>query len=79
MAERRSVVVARQWHHPQIEVGISHDGISIAMGLEDFLRALVASAGSPVFTLTRAQQLQTLTQAATAVVDGMKQATVQVM
>jgi hypothetical protein len=76
---RAALVVARSWHEPTIRITISDEEINIAMPLPDFLQALVAEAGSPLFTLTRGQQLTALTAAADRVVTGMKAETVRVV
>lgn len=77
--EKHVVLVSRQWHNPDIRVDVTPDGIGISATLPDFLAAMVEEAGSPLFTMTKAQQLRALTAAAERVVAGMKAETARVM
>jgi hypothetical protein len=78
-AAQHVVLVSRQWHSPAISVGISGEGIAIALALPDFLAALVTELGSPATILTRAQLAARLETAAARVVQGMKAETARVI
>lgn len=69
------VIVSRFWHHPEIHLNVTDELISVAMPLDDFIRALVSEAGSPALVMTAAQLQNKLEIAAQKVVSGMKKET----
>lgn len=52
MASSGKVVTGRKWTNPEIYAEISSDGVRMEISLEDFLLALSAEMGSPLFLLT---------------------------
>ena len=52
MASSGKVVTGRKWTNPEIYAGVSSDGIRMEISLADFLLALSAEIGSPLFLLT---------------------------
>jgi hypothetical protein len=79
MAESLVAVVSRQWHQPQIDVGVSESGIRIVMPMDDYIQALATEIGSPAMILTQAQLLTRMRAAATAVQMGMQKVTAEAM
>ena len=75
MSESIHVVVSKQWHAPQISVGISEDGIRITMPMDDYLQAIVKELGNPATIFTQAQLLAKLRIAHATVQQGMHKVT----
>lgn len=73
MAEiRRALVVSRKWHEPKISAVIHTDGISMAMTMEDFVRAFCTEMGHP-------ELAERALSAGQSVVEEMKQASIHVI
>lgn len=56
---KNSVLVARRWHQPNVEVGVSTDGIRVHLPLEDFVQALLHEMAAEGVTLLRVTDLAT--------------------
>lgn len=80
MSESKSIItVSRLWHEPRIKVSISHAGISIAMGLDDYISALLTEIGSPFFVLTKKQLQEKMEAAAERVQMEMQQQSAKIV
>jgi|LakMenEpi03Aug12_release.lakeMendotaPanAssembly.Ray.scaffolds.fasta_scaffold769403_2 hypothetical protein len=69
---RKALVVSRKWHEPKISVVVNVEGISMAMTMEDFVRAFCTEMGHP-------ELADKALAAGQEVVNEMKQASVAVM
>lgn len=77
--ERTQAVISRHWDHPVISVTVNRKQIALATDMTDFMNAVLAEVGSPLWVLTR-KDLQERVQAATKVViEKLKEASNQVM
>jgi hypothetical protein len=70
------VVISRYWHKPEISILVK-DGISLEIGLEDYLKAVVAEMGNPTTLFTRAQLERRLLDAGRAANEKIKEASKQ--
>lgn len=73
------VLVSRKWSNPEILVGISNDGISIQMGMNEFVEALVTEVGSPAMLFSSDALRQKITAAAQKIQTEMQASTAQAM
>ena len=74
-AHKTVVVVSKQWNSPAITVGISKDGITMHMTMDEFIASTVKELGTPLMVLTQAQLQKKLTDAAYTVQMEMHQST----
>jgi len=73
------VVVSKRWDNPSITVGISADGITIHMLLEDFLSSLALQMGAQYGIVTTMALQKKLTAAAQQIRVEMHQSTTPAM
>lgn len=76
--DRHTVLVSRIRGNPTVTVDITREGTAIAMGLDDFVTALVGELGSPALTFTTAQLETKVRTAAARIVAQMKAERVRV-
>lgn len=73
------VTIMRRWNHPQINITLDEDGISIKMDLNDFLAALQKEIGKVTWTFTESTFAQQFTNAVNNVLTAMKRETLKVV
>lgn len=69
------IIISRKWKEPQIRVTVDKIGISVSMMIDDFLDALHAELSSQGMQIAQ----NALDQAATRVIEGMKEQTTRAM
>jgi hypothetical protein len=70
------VVVSKNFHKPEIHYYIKNDEISLEIKLEDYLQALLAEVGSPLWMLSKKALADKLSAASAIVIQDMKNASV---
>lgn len=68
------LTITRLWHHPEIHIRVSPEGIALELPMEDFLEALSRELGWTAF-VTKGQ----LAAATEKVVDGIKAESAKVL
>lgn len=72
MNPKTVVTVSRRWNNPQIKTEVTHEGIALAMSLDDFIDALAAEIGSIALTVRDTTFKRKMREAASRVVSGVK-------
>lgn len=76
---KTKIIVCRKWQEPEIELFVDQTEIGAKMSLDDFKLAIHNEIGSPALLMTKAQMLDALDKAITAVVAEMKSSTVHIV
>lgn len=76
--KKTTVVISRKWHHPQITMSVTDEGIRIEIPLEDFLKALCDEIGKVTWVFTKAEFLRRYDAAVEKVISGIKEETVRI-
>jgi len=73
------VTISRYWNNPKITTCVSGAGISVEIGLEDFLEGLAREMGPVAWVVTDRQFRGRLAKAAEVVVEKAKEETIKVV
>ena len=57
-------VISRHWHEPEIKASIDHEQVSLEIGMEDYIQALVTEMQKHPFWVFRRKTLTKLLQEA---------------
>lgn len=79
MKSRPVVTITRKWHNPEIYTVVNDKSISLEMGLDDFIKALLIEFGSPTFVLTKTQFEQRINMAVASIITGIKEESIKVV
>jgi hypothetical protein len=74
MLQKKTIVISRHWHSPEITVTMTDKEINIAVSLEDFIAALATELQHPLKSITRGRLSADLVLAAEAAVEKLKEA-----
>lgn len=73
------ITISRKWNNPKIEAKVYDAGISLSMGLDDFLIAVKQEVGSVTWVFKKATFEKQLDEAVKRVVSGIKQESAKVV
>ena len=73
------MTVSRKWDNPKISIGVSKEGISLAMDMEDFKAALSKEMGSVTWVFSKAEFEKRLKIAIDNIISGIKEESIKVV